>query len=137
MAEGIFRRMVAERNLQDRFEVDSAGTGPWHAGEAADPRAQEVLMRYGANFDHIARQFSPDDLEHYSQIFVMDHSQLNHLLRRAPVFKNKIHLLLDLVGGGEVPDPYQGIPADFERVYGMLERAITQYLDNWGVEGGR
>ena len=129
MAEGIFRRMTRDRGLDKDFEVDSAGTGHWHVGEAADPRAQEVLQRYGSNFDHVVRQFEPGDLEHYDQIFVMDNSHLSHLLRRAPVFKNKIRLLMELVGGGEVPDPYQGTPADFEQVYGMLERAIGKYLD--------
>jgi protein-tyrosine phosphatase len=131
MAEGIFRRMIAERKLVEQFEVDSAGTGHWHVGEAADPRAQAVLERYGANFEHVVRQFEPRDLEHYDQIFVMDHGHLAHLLRRAPVFKNKIRLLMELVGGSEVPDPYQGTPADFERVYGMLEGAIKRYLDDF------
>lgn len=131
MAEGIFRRMIAERKLLGHFEVDSAGTGPWHVGEATDLRAQEVLERYESNFNHVARQFGPDDLEYYDQIFVMDHSHLSHLLRRAPVFKNKIRLLMELVGGSEVPDPYQGTPQDFERVYGMLERAIQKYLDGY------
>ena len=48
MAEGIFRKLLKERGLEDRFEVDSAGTGAWHVGEPMDPRARRVLEEEGA-----------------------------------------------------------------------------------------
>ncbi|MER3480879.1 MAG: hypothetical protein C4327_10475 [Meiothermus sp.] len=70
MAEGIFRRMLRERGLEAEFEVDSAGVGAWHVGEGADPRAQEVLRRHGADFPHIARQLEPQD-QAYDHIFAM------------------------------------------------------------------
>lgn len=39
-AEGIFRRLVEDADLAADFEIDSAGTGSWHIGQAPDPRAQ-------------------------------------------------------------------------------------------------
>ena len=36
MAEGVFRRVVEEEGLVDRFEIDSAGLGDWHVGQAPD-----------------------------------------------------------------------------------------------------
>lgn len=50
LAEGAFRKLIRERGLEARFEVDSAGTGAWHAGEPMDPRARKVLEREGAYF---------------------------------------------------------------------------------------
>ena len=35
-AQGVFEARLAERGLQSAFEVDSAGTGGYHAGEPPD-----------------------------------------------------------------------------------------------------
>ena len=43
MAEVVFRALVERAALSDRIEVDSAGTGGWHVGDGADPRAVAVL----------------------------------------------------------------------------------------------
>jgi len=47
LAEGIFKRKLAENGLSEQFEVDSAGTGNWHVGEPADPRSREEGIRRG------------------------------------------------------------------------------------------
>ncbi|MCF5992912.1 low molecular weight phosphotyrosine protein phosphatase, partial [Xanthomonas perforans] len=39
MGEGALRARLDEARLSRRIEVDSAGSGDWHAGEAPDPRA--------------------------------------------------------------------------------------------------
>ncbi|MGA8363957.1 MAG: hypothetical protein WB709_05505, partial [Solirubrobacteraceae bacterium] len=41
-AEGVMRALVREAGLQDRIELDSAGTGSWHVGAPPDARAAEV-----------------------------------------------------------------------------------------------
>ena len=46
-AEGIFIHRARERGVLDRFEVDSAGLGDWHAGERPDPRALNEAARRG------------------------------------------------------------------------------------------
>ncbi len=46
-AEGVFRRLVEEAGLAPVIEVDSAGTGAWHAGEPPDTRSQEAAARRG------------------------------------------------------------------------------------------
>ena len=38
LAEGVFAHLVAEAALDDRFRIDSAGTGAWHVGNLPDPR---------------------------------------------------------------------------------------------------
>jgi protein-tyrosine phosphatase len=133
MAEGIFRKLIRERGLEGRFEVDSAGTGGWHAGEEADPRARRVLERHDASFVHRARQVNAEDAG-YDHIFVMDRENLATLRRMLPQANSKIRLVMELAGGGEVPDPYYDDLEAFERVYGMLERAITAFVDQVALE---
>jgi len=41
-AEAVMLRLVDEAGLAGRVEVDSAGTGDWHIGEAPDERAQRA-----------------------------------------------------------------------------------------------
>ena len=46
-AEGIFIHLVEQAGVGDRFVIDSAGTGAWHAGERADPRSRAEAKRRG------------------------------------------------------------------------------------------
>ena len=41
-AEGVFLHLLAQAEAADRFVVDSAGTGSWHVGTAADRRMREA-----------------------------------------------------------------------------------------------
>ena len=47
MAEGVFRRVAEEEGVADRFEIDSAGMGDWHIGQAPDTRAQAAALNRG------------------------------------------------------------------------------------------
>ncbi len=38
-AEGVMRALLRDAGLDGRIEVDSAGTGDWHAGDPPDARA--------------------------------------------------------------------------------------------------
>jgi len=127
MAEGILRRKLREHGLEEQFEVDSCGTGGWHQGEPADPCTKQILAKYGAGFTHTARQIRSEDLNHFDQVFVMDKDNLWTLERMFPQ-QNKARLLLDLNGGGEVPDPYYGSLEHFEAVYKMLDEALEVFL---------
>ncbi|AEG33600.1 protein tyrosine phosphatase [Thermus thermophilus SG0.5JP17-16] len=132
MAEGIFRKLLKERGLEDRFEVDSAGTGAWHVGEPMDPRARRVLEEEGAYFPHVARRLSREDVLTYDHILVMDRENLEEVLRRFPEARGKVRLVLEELGGGEVQDPYYGDLEDFREVYWTLEAALRAFLDRHG-----
>ena len=54
IAEAVLRAEFERAGLGDRVDVDSAGTGSWHIGEDADPRAQAVLRRRGYTLSHAA-----------------------------------------------------------------------------------
>ncbi|MGQ9735652.1 MAG: low molecular weight protein-tyrosine-phosphatase [Thermaceae bacterium] len=129
MAKGIFLKLLKERGLLDQFEVDSAGLGPWHVGEGMDPRARRVLEEGGAFFPHRARQMTREDCRRFDYILVMDRENLAGVLRLCPEAKEKVGLVLESVGGGEVPDPYYGDLGACREVYLLLEEALKAFLD--------
>lgn len=135
MAEGIFRKMLRERGLEAQFEVDSCGTGHRHVGEPADSRANWVLQKHDASFEHSARQLQAGDLDYYQHVFVMDKQNLRQLEQNFPQHSGKARLVLDLSGfkGAEVPDPYYGDMRDFESVYALLDKALGRFVEKLAV----
>ncbi|MCS6867346.1 MAG: low molecular weight phosphotyrosine protein phosphatase [Thermus sp.] len=135
LAEGAFRKLLRERGLEGRFEVDSAGTGAWHAGEPMDPRARKVLEAQGAYFPHVARAMTREDALSFHHILVMDRENLKEVLARFPEAKGKVRLLLDYLGGGEVADPYYGDLQDCLEAYWTVEAACRAFLDRLEGDG--
>ncbi|MGW2490122.1 low molecular weight protein-tyrosine-phosphatase [Streptomyces sp. NPDC001606] len=134
MAESVFRARVAEAGLEDLVVVDSAGTGGWHEGEAADPRTVSVLDENGYGTEHVARQFQPSWFDRLDLVIALDTSHLKALRRLAPTEEaaRKIRLLrsYDPTAGDDldVPDPYYGGPDGFEECLAMVEAASTGLL---------
>jgi len=135
LAEGVFRKIVRERGLEDCFEIDSAGTGPWHVGEPPDRRMQATANKHGVSLEGIrGRQISVKDLETYDYIFVMDKHNLHDVLYLDPEGKwgHKVQLFRVFdpePGDYQVPDPYYGGPQGFEHVYEVVERTAQALLD--------
>ncbi|MHC2001944.1 low molecular weight protein-tyrosine-phosphatase [Methylobacterium sp. CM6241] len=134
LAEAAFR-VEAERAGLDA-EVDSAGTGGWHAGEPPDPRALAVARRNGVDMSgYRARQVEPADFARFSHIVALDGDNLAVLRRLRPKEGAALSLLLDHVPGrrGEaVADPYYGAEAGFDATWAdvtlgarHLVRALT------------
>lgn len=133
LAEGVFQHLVRERGMEDRFRVESAGTGSWHVGEPPDERSQRVAEKHGITLDSRARQVTPEDLERFDHVIVMDRDNLRTLerMRDARGVDRPIRLLraFDPEGGGdEVPDPYYGGPGGFDDVYEMVRRSCEALL---------
>lgn len=132
MAEGIFRKWVRHHQLEELFEVDSAGTGDWHIGESIDRRARQVLQKYEADISHTARQVSQQDFEHFDYLLAMDSSNLRDLKSLCPMeHDHKIYKFLEPIDGGDVPDPYYGDSDQFDRVFHLIERACLLWLERW------
>ena len=129
LAEGIATARARSVGLE--LEFDSAGTGAWHVGAAPDPRARAVAQARGTPIDALrARQVCRDDYSAFDLILAADRDNLSALQRLRPDdARAEVALLLDWVGlGGEVPDPYYGDEADFERVYALLDQALDALL---------
>ena len=60
-AEGVLKKMVRDAKLEDRIAVESRGTGDWHTGERADPRARATATRRGITLDGVAERFTRED----------------------------------------------------------------------------
>ncbi|MEV0064824.1 MULTISPECIES: low molecular weight protein-tyrosine-phosphatase [unclassified Amycolatopsis] len=131
MAELVFRAKLAEEGLEDVVKVSSAGTGPWHAGEPADRRAQATLRAHGYPTQHVASEVNDEDLE-ADLLLAADEGHLDFLRGRVED-PAKVRLLREFDPsarvGAEVPDPYYGGDEGFEDVLAMIERAMPALLD--------
>ena len=125
-AEAVLRAQIAERGLQDEIEVDSAGTGDWHVGQAPDRRATAAAARRGIVLTGTARQVGPSDFDEFDVILAVDRQNLDELHRIAqPGVEQKIRML----DTGDVPDPYYGGPSGFEDVLDQVAKACAALLD--------
>ena len=128
LAEGILQSKLPK----DKFIVDSAGTGGWHAGELPDKRSISTAKNRGLDItNQRARQFKKSDFDTFDYIFVMDNSNYKDVLALAPneVAKSKVKLILNEIFPGEnvdVPDPYYGGQDGFENVFDMLDQACEE-----------
>jgi protein-tyrosine phosphatase len=59
MAASVLREHPRRVGLA-HIRVTSAGTGPWHAGQPADPRARAVLDAHGYRTEHTACEAGSD-----------------------------------------------------------------------------
>ncbi len=134
LAEAAFRFEAARLGLD--VEVDSAGTGGWHAGNPPDPRAIAEAARHGIDIaGYRARQVALEDFARFDRIIAMDLKNLARLSEIAPAgARAKVSLLLDHVAGLEgepVADPYFGGPEGFEQTWREVEagaRALAEQL---------
>ena len=131
LAECVFRHKVNLRGVADRFEIDSAGTGGWHAGHPPDARMQRVGRANGIDIQGSARQVRRNDLSRFSHLICMDRDNLENLLAiGAP--RERIRLLLEFDPAGErreVPDPYYGDDDGFDLVFRLVDRACDGLID--------
>ncbi|MCT4622975.1 MAG: low molecular weight phosphotyrosine protein phosphatase [Schleiferiaceae bacterium] len=134
LAHGILRAKTKELG----WEIDSAGTSAFHAGEGPDPRSVAIARRYNVNIrDLESRQFDPIDFENFDLIYAMDQSNYDNILKLAPndETKQKVKLILNEITPGEnneVPDPYYGGEHGFEIVYQMLNEATDKIVEKYG-----
>lgn len=132
-AEGVFRAHVQRAGLADRIEADSAGTHGYHIGEPPDPRAIAHAKRRGYDLEGLrARRVKAEDFEAFDLVLACDRGHHGLLRRLADTSEHgRIAMFLDYapeLGFDEIPDPYYGTGADFERVLDMVERASEGLL---------
>ena len=130
MAEGIMNKLVRDRGLSDKVEVDAAGTAAYHVGERADPRTRALLSHHDSEFTTRARQVADEDFTRFDLILAMDASNLRGLEQRCPPeHAHKLHKALEPLGGGDVGDPYYGGADGFEQNYQELSEALEIWLE--------
>jgi protein-tyrosine phosphatase len=133
MAEGVFRRVAEDAGMLHLFEIDSAGMGDWHKGEAPDHRAQKAALDRGVDISgQAARKVELEDFENFDLVLAMDGSNIEDLHDIAPhAARAKIRRFLDYapqVGTQDVPDPYYGGTEGFDHALDLIEAAAQGLL---------
>jgi protein-tyrosine phosphatase len=139
-AEGVMRKLVDEAGMNSpatRVELDSAGTGGWHAGEAPDPRALAAARNRGIALESVAREVRAEDFERFDLILAMDGANQHALRKLAPeAAREKVRLLreFDPASAGrhdlDVPDPYYDSERGFELVLDQIQAACEGLLEH-------
>lgn len=132
-AEGVMQARVRDAGLADRIRVDSAGTGDWHVGEAPDPRTISAAAQRGYDLSRLrARQFQAEDFARFDLVLALDRQNLNALRQICPPrYIDRLHLMMGFATRhqtDEVPDPYTGGSAGFERTLDYCEDACDGVL---------
>ncbi len=141
--EGVMRAMADRAGLGDRMTIDSAGTIGYHAGNRADDRMRAAAARRGYDLTSIARQVTPEDVETFDLVIAMDRDNLEDLERLAGGERDHIRMLGSFLEGHgrddvpDVPDPYYGGEAGFERVLDMIEAACGAIIEHLESGNGR
>ncbi|CAN5850196.1 low molecular weight protein-tyrosine-phosphatase [soil metagenome] len=135
MAEMVFREFLRREGLEGRVQVTSAGTGSWHAGDAADYRASTVLANHGYPCKHTAAQVNADHLR-ADLLIALDaghHRELHRLVRRSGGDPSRIRMLRsfdpDSKADLDVADPYYGDDSGFTRVLGVIEASMPGLVE--------
>jgi len=136
MAALVFAEHLDRASLTDRVRVTSAGIGPWHVGEPADPRATRILAAHQYPTDHAAAQVDQDHLS-ADLLLAMDASHetaLRDLLTHQGDDPSRVRMFRSFDpqahGDLDVPDPYYGQGDGFPEVLDMIE-AATPGLLTW------
>ena len=132
-AQGVLQKAVADAGLGARITVDSAGTSDYHVGAPPDARAQAHAAARGIDLSsQRARQLSARDFDDFDLVLVMDAANERAARSLCPAAqRHKLMRLTDFClrqRADEVPDPYFGGGAGFERVLDLVEDACDGLL---------
>lgn len=126
-AEAVMRKLAPD------WELDSAGTAGWHAGDPPYPPMVQAAAARGIDVSSLrARQFTQADFQVFDVIVAMDSDNLDHIQSMAPDDGAARHvLLMDFAphtGAVAVPDPYY--TRDFETAIDLIEAGCQGLLEN-------
>jgi protein-tyrosine phosphatase len=134
-AEGVLKKLLAERAPELDVQVDSAGTHGYHTGDPPDARARRAAERRGVDLTGLrARQVTVADFAHFELVLAMDEQNRAFLLEACPVeLRSRVRLFLEFaphLTRREVPDPYYGGGTGFEHVLDLVEEAAVGLIEH-------
>ena len=141
LAEGICLEHLDRMGLRAEFEVDSAGTSRWHAGEPPDPGSIEVARRHGIDIAHQrARALEQEDVDQFDFLVAMDRSNAQKIEQFGTLELQRLILIRSFDPGSDtfdVPDPYGGGTDGFQEVWDILDRAMPHLITHMLHHGRR
>ena len=134
-AEGVFRHLVRQEELEHLIQSDSAGTHAYHVGNPPDTRAQATAETRGIELHDLrARRVSAKDFELFDYVLAMARENYEILSDICPQgYESRLRLFMEFapqLNIPEVPDPYYGGTSGFERVFDMVEEASQGLLED-------
>jgi protein-tyrosine phosphatase len=137
LAEGILQQKAAAAGLD--WQVDSAGTNGFHAGEAPHALSQKVARHNGLDISQQrARRFTAADLAKYDKVYALAGDVFDEIRRIAGrgADLSKVELLMNELHPGQdqdVPDPYYGAEPGYHEVYQMIDEAADVLVKKYGA----
>ena len=133
-AQGVFEKLLIDKNINDEITVDSAGTHSYHVGGKADSRSMKAALNRNIDISQQrARKVTNKDFELFDYIIAMDNDNHQNLLKICPPqHENKIHKMMEFSPHSkytEIPDPYYSDEQGFKLVLDLLESASIGLLD--------
>lgn len=133
-AEGILKKYISQKKLDESFQIDSAGLLDYHEGDNYDPRMIAHALKRGYDLVGTSRPFLPEDFRKFDLIIAMDKKIFDTLksIDKKKKFRNKIFKMTDFSSQkdyDEVPDPYYLKADGFELVLDILEDSCKGLLN--------
>ncbi len=134
-AQGVFEKLVNDKNCSHIFEIDSAGTHSYHIGNLPDSRSLSFAHKRGIDLtQQRARKVNSRDFDRFDYIIAMDDDNLKNLERicPSPDLKNKLFTMMSFSHYkhyNEIPDPYYGGESGFDVVLDLLEEACLGFYN--------
>lgn len=133
MAEFIFKDIVKNKKLEDKFLIDSAATSEYNEKNKNSiyPEAKKVLDKNKVSFyDRVAKQMKKEDYYKYDYILAMENENIKNIMKIIKVDdKNKVFKLLDFTETPrDIIDPwYYG---DFDATYDDIKYGCEKFLEH-------
>jgi protein-tyrosine phosphatase len=127
------RDLVERADLDDRVQIESAGTAAYREGAPRDGRSAVTAGSRGISLDGGARLFRPEDFARFDYVLAMDEHNRTELIEMAlaPEDSAKVELLRNFERNPSersVPDPYHGGEHGFEEVFDICDAACRGLL---------
>ncbi len=134
LAEVVVKSVADRRGVSHQYHFESAGTGDWHVGGAADRRSASKAIEHGLNLSqHRAQQITAHEMNDWHWFVAMDQANYQSLLDMGAdagqVLMMRQFESEDGASVLDVPDPYYGATDGFEHVYQMLIANAASLLD--------
>ncbi|KRM73932.1 low molecular weight protein-tyrosine-phosphatase [Secundilactobacillus collinoides] len=132
MAEALFKKLVADRGLNDQFSIESRATSSEEQGNPPHPGARKTMKAHGLSYAGMhSEPISAAGFDWADYIITMDSQNMFNLQRMAPsqADRDKIHLCMDILPdhtGEEIPDPWY--THRFESTYQALASTLPKWL---------
>lgn len=128
IAEAVFSKKLADRDILHRFKIDSAGTHNFHPDTPPDERSQKHALKRGYDLSNLrARPVIERDFEEFDLLLTMDwdnRALLEEMCPASHLYKIRgLAEFLQTTQASVIPDPDYGGDQGFEDVLDLIEEA--------------